>query len=134
MAHFAMGQNGALGFAHRFAVARVDQPTRRIAADIFKILAGEHGQNAGHPRRRRNANRFDARMRHGGAYEHRISLPMHVDVMGVIARPGQVADVFGAFGFRANSEILSHLDPLPYSAATAATSCPEAAITALTML
>ena len=64
MAHFAMGQNGALGFFHGRAIARADEPTCGVAAHIFKVFAGEHGQNAGHPRRRRSADRFDARVRH----------------------------------------------------------------------
>ena len=83
MAHLAMGQNRALGFAHRRAVAAVDQPARRVAADLDEILTGEHGQNAWHGQRRGGVDGHDAPMRHGRAGEGRESLAVNADVVGI---------------------------------------------------
>ena len=96
MAHFAMGQHGALRLAHRFAIARLDKPTRRVAAHVLEILAGEDGQNARHRLCRLGVDRFDPTMRHGRADKDRIGLAVQRHVVGVNPATGQKADIFAA--------------------------------------
>ena len=96
MAHFAMGQHRALRLAHRFAIARLDEPTRRVAAHVLEILASKDGQNARHRLGRLGVDRLDPAMRHGRADKDRIGLAVQRHVVGVNPATGQKADILAA--------------------------------------
>jgi hypothetical protein len=96
MAHLAMGQHRALGFAHGRPVAAVDQPACRVAAHILEILAREDGQNTRHLCCIGGVDRLDPTMRHARADKDRIGLAVQRHVVGVNPATGQKADIFAA--------------------------------------
>ena len=108
MAHFAMCQNRTFGFFHRLATARLNKPTRRIAAHCRKISASHDGQNAGHCRRIGGVNSVDHAMSDVRAQKIRIGLPAQIDVGGVAAFAGQKPDVFAAHNTGADAIVFRH--------------------------
>ncbi len=114
MPHLAMRQHRALGFAHRGAIAAVDQPARRVAADVLEILTGEDRQHARHRRGLGGIDLPDPPMRHIRPHEHRRGLRMQRHVVGINPATGQKADILAALRRRANSMILRHpIPPIP---------------------
>ena len=111
MAHLTMGQNRALGFLHRLATARLDQPARRIAAHASEILAGHHRQHARHAFSHGRVDAVDAPMRDLGPQETGIALPAQVDIGGIPPFAGQKPDVFAPLGAGADATVFGHSHP-----------------------
>ena len=111
MAHLAVGQHGALGFAHGRAVARMDQPACRIATHIGKIRPGKNRQHTGHGVRGGCVNRHNTPMRHVCAHHHRVNLTLHGQIVGIGPAPGQKADILAALRSCADTSIFGHCRP-----------------------
>ena len=95
---------------HRRAVLGLDQPAADQPAQAvgLDVLAGEHGQHAGHALGRGLVDAGDPGMGMRAAHEVGIGLPVLVDIVRIAASAGDEALVFPAANRDADA-ILSHL-------------------------
>ena len=95
VADLALRQHGMRRLLHGLPVRAGDQPAAGQAVHLaFQVLAGEHPCDAGHRLRPRHFDAADHRVRMRRAHEHGIALVRQVDVVGVLARAGDEAQVF----------------------------------------
>ena len=98
MAHLVDYQRRMRRLLHRLAVAAVDLPAARHAADAVgcHVLAGEHGDHARRRSGSRNVDILDPRPRIGRPHNRRMGLPRPVDIRGVGPPSGQEAEILDA--------------------------------------
>ncbi len=96
MAHLAQRQRRMRPRLHRRAVLGMDQPAADQALDIVgrHIRARQHGDDAGQGQCGRGIDRTDARMGVRTAHERGVALAGFGEVVGVVAAPGDEAEIF----------------------------------------
>jgi hypothetical protein len=74
----------------------VDHPAADQPADLVggEIVAGQHGQHAGLGQRRRRVDSLDRGVRVRRAHEIGVGLSRDIDVVGVAALAGDIANIF----------------------------------------
>jgi len=96
VAHLALRQHRMRRLVHRLAVGARDEPAARQAVHPLEVGPGEHGD---HPRRGlclRGVDLADLCVGVRRAQEVRVRVVRRVDVVGVLPRAGQEAQVFPA--------------------------------------
>jgi hypothetical protein len=96
IAHLALRQRRMAARLHRRAVLVVDHPAADQPADLVggEIVAGQHGQHAGLGQRRRRVDSLDRGVRVRRTHEIGVGLSRDIDVVGVAALAGDIANIF----------------------------------------
>ena len=105
VAHLALGEGRMRPGLHRRAVFRVNHPAADQPADLVggEIVTGKNAMHARHFARHAGVDFLECGVGVRRAQEIRVGLAMTIDIIGILALAGDVADVFLAFDRRADA-------------------------------
>ena len=113
MPHLALRQNRMARFLHGLAMPVGHLPATGQPAHLGEIRTGEHPDHAGHARRGAGVHVVQRAMGHVRAQEMHKGLATNVDVVGVIAVPGQEPHVLAPLGTGADASVFGHVSNPP---------------------